>query len=706
MTPQALPAAPPAIGDALGLHQAGRLVEAETMYRQILETNSRNHDALHLLGVVHIQRGEPQQAIELISEALALSPDDYHALNHLGEAYRAMLYLDEAMTCFERALELKDDLYQAWNNMGNIYQARDKLAQAAACYQKAIAINPEYAEAHINLGNTFQERGMRDAAIAAYRRSLEIHPDSSIALANLGNLYKSMRLYDEAIPLYRRAVALQPHLVDVHLGLARALQESGQREKALRSFERACELAPDNPEARWGFVMSKLPQVHESVATVEDYRNLFAQDIADLDEWFNADRVGTGYSALGTQQPFYLAYHEENNRELLVRYGALCNRLAHHWQIEHKLELRKRRVRSSPVRVGIVSAHFCDHSVWHALLKGWCLNLDPERIELHLFSTGPHDAETDRVAAHVGKLLEGTRKSEHWARSIIDRQIDVLIFPEIGMDPMSSKLANLRLAPVQATTWGHPETSGLPTIDYYLSAEDFEPDNAEHNYSERLIRLPHLSCCYTPLDIPEEDVELATLGINAEEPIFVCPGTPFKYAPRHDPVLVSIAKRLGRAQFLLFKYPLEGIYGPLINRLEVAFAREGLDFHQFVVEIPWLSKSQFNSLLRKSTLYLDTIGFSGFNSAMQAIECGLPVVTREGRFLRGRLASGVLRRIGMRETIAASDDEYVNLVVMLARDPSRVTRLRQQIVASRNVLFDDAAPVRALETFFTSVTVK
>ncbi len=120
--------------------------------------------------------------------------------------------------------------------------------------------------------------------------------------------------------------------------------------------------------------------------------------------------------------------------------------------------------------------------------------------------------------------------------------------------------------------------------------------------------------------------------------------------------------------------------------------------------IPWQQKPAFYELLRRADVFLDTIGFSGFNTALQAVECGLPIVTREGRFLRGRLASGILRRMGLPELVAQSEEAYVELAVRLARDAEYREHIRSRIVASRHVLFEDMAPIRALEDFLLTAT--
>jgi predicted O-linked N-acetylglucosamine transferase (SPINDLY family) len=262
------------------------------------------------------------------------------------------------------------------------------------------------------------------------------------------------------------------------------------------------------------------------------------------------------------------------------------------------------------------------------------------------------------------------------------------------MHGLTSQLAALRLAPVQAAMWGHPETSGLPTMDYFVSGEALEPDGAQAFYSERLLMLPGLGCHYGRQAPPVPPGAGPDLPANG--PLFVCPGTTFKYMPEHDGVPAEIARRLGGGTFVYFSQQPRWT-ALLKERLRAAFAARGLDAEAHVVFAPWMPKAGFHALLRRADVFLDTIGFSGFNTVMQAVECGLPVVTRRGRFLRGRLGSAILSRMGIEELVAATDEDYVRLAVRLAGDAEYRQRLRDAIAARREVLFDDLAPIRALE---------
>jgi len=165
-------------------------------------------------------------------------------------------------------------------------------------------------------------------------------------------------------------------------------------------------------------------------------------------------------------------------------------------------------------------------------------------------------------------------------------------------------------------------------------------------------------------------------------------------------VLAEIARRLGECQLVFFAPRTPELIERLRARMARAFAAAGLDFAACAVVVPWQRRASFFGLMREADVCLDTLGFSGFNTALQAIECGLPVVGYEGRFLRGRLASGVLRRLGLDELVATTEQEYVDAVVRLAREAAWWGETRERVIALRPQLYGDTAPVRALEAFF------
>jgi protein O-GlcNAc transferase len=572
-----------------------------------------------------------------------------------------------------------------------------RMADAILGLRRAIELKPDYPEAHYNLGAACREVGDLEAALAAYRRAAELAPGFADPHVDMGSLLRERREFEAAERSLRTALALKPDNPQALLELGNVAKSLGDWRGAIGHFRRALEIDPAFGRARWAAAMSQIPVIDEEGVDPAERRQAFARELAALETW--AAGEPEAFRAVAEHQPFFLAYHEVSNRELLERYGRLCTALMQGWQRAAGLALPVASRRDGPVRVGIVSAHFFDHSVWQAFLRGWVERLDRRAFELHLFRlSAGRDAETDRAASLASALHQGKGRWEEWARFIHGSRMDVLLYPEIGMDPTTAKLAALRLAPVQATSWGHPETSGLPTVDYYLSARAIEPPDAQQNYSEALELLPGTGC-WLPRGADAGCAGDWTEAGVADGVRLVCSGSPFKYAAEHDALLVEIARRVPEARLVFFHGNPPALSTRLERRLRAAFARAGVPSERQLVFVRWQDATKFRALLASADLYLDTIGFSGFNTAFQAVRCGLPVVTREGRFMRGRLASGILREIGVDELVAPSDQAYVELVVALAKDPARRAGLRKRVLAGSERLLEDDAPVRALEAF-------
>jgi predicted O-linked N-acetylglucosamine transferase (SPINDLY family) len=690
------------LGNTLGAQ--GKLNEAVVSYLNALALDPDYVDALVNLGAALRAQGKPDRALACYQRALALAPDAPAARAGLQDVLRDQSNVDKAAFRPDKAPTLEPESCEWHFDQGNSYKDQSQWDEAVASYEKALSLAPDFSAAYVNLGNVLNVQGKPDQAIACYRKALVIEPDMLEAHYNLADVLRDQNRLNEAIPCYEKVLALRPDLPEAHYGLGHVFRNQGRLNEGLDCNKKALSLDPEYVEARWALVMSQIPKVYGTDTDPTSCRAAFAGQLDELERWFDGTRSAEGFKAVGIQQPFPLAYQEENNRSLLKRYGDLCARLMGEWFGRQDFVVPGRRSSDGVIRVGIASQYFWNHSVWNAIVKGWFEKIGRERFALYAFYFGVRqDQETLLAKSSAVRFEQRAKPLRQWVQDIIDQQLDVLIYPEIGMDPMSIKLASLRLAPAQVATWGHPETTGLPTIDYYLSAEEMEPPDARENYTERLITLPNLGCFYRPWGGDAIRPDLGRLGIDPRSPLFLCPGMPFKYAPRHDWVFAEIARRLGQCQFIFFIPEVSELAEGLRQRLEAVFAEYGLNFDEHVIFIPWLNGPAFDGLLERADVFLDTIGFSGFNTAMQAVERGIPIVTREGRFLRGRLASGILKRMGLQELIAGSEEDYISLAVKLIQDREYRERARERIEAERHVLFEDMAPIRALENFLAEV---
>lgn len=349
------------IARALRCHQAGRLEEAEGLYKQILEADPSNADALHLWGVLAHQRGLNEAAVELIRKAIAhnggvpayhnnlgnafkalslwaqaaqsyqralqLKPDHVEAHYNLGIALQEQDRLEEAAAAYQSALQCRKDHAPAYNNLGNVRQSQGHLEDAIACYRSALAYKPDYAQAHTNLGNALKAQGRLEEAAASYGRALTFRPDFAEVHHNLGIILLEQGKPEEAVAACRRAVSYKPGYAEGYNSLGNALREQGKPGEAVAAYSRALALVPDFADARLGLAMATIAIFTHSEPESERALQEFARSLDELVAWdsLNPRKLG---KAAGNNQPFYLAYRPTDVRALLDRYGDLIHAAA------------------------------------------------------------------------------------------------------------------------------------------------------------------------------------------------------------------------------------------------------------------------------------------------------------------------------------------------------------------------------------------
>ena len=641
---------------AVERQNAGDLVGAQGLYWEILLDDPAQFDALHLMGVSLCQQGAQVRGAWFIARALEVR-DDAGAQYNLGTALAELHRHEEAVGRFDRALALRADYAEAWASRGDALQRLVRNAEAVACY----------------------------------RRALQLRPDLPGTLSNLGTALLTLGRAEEALVLFEQAMAAGAARGAVLIHVARAEVELGRDAGA--TWRAACEAAPDAAEPRWQAAAAVLPDIPGTEAAVAASRVAYAAALDGIQAWYAAD-AGGRRDRTQLAMPFFLAYQDHDNSALMRRFGALrCRLMA---GMQPPLPTRGRR--AGRLKVAVVSPHLYSHSVWHAIARGWFAHMDPVRVALHAVHTGvKSDVHTTFARERAAGFIHGQRSLAQWIEVIAALAADVILYPAIGMDDVTANLASLRLAPVQLATWGHPETTGFPTIDGYLSGAAFEPAGAEAHYTERLIRLPGLGASFMGQGAEPVPPDLVALGLDAARPILLCPGTPFKYAPGHDATLAAIARAVPGAQLVFFGMKDNSVKpARLLQRIAGQFAAEGLDGAAHLRLIPFQPIGRFYGLLRQATLCLDTIGFSGFNTALQAVGNACPYVAYEGRFMRGRLASGLLREIGLDECVAGTPEAFVSIVAGLVADPARRGAIARHLAGAVPALYDDPRPVHAL----------
>ncbi len=712
-----------------------RRAEAIASYRRATHLAADHAGAHNNLGIALYEEGQTEAALQSYQRALAIEPNLAEAHHNCGNALLCLERSQEALDCYERALELRpaslDILAARADALAGLRQFEAALAtceralqldprdtrmlgkaaallaelkrplEALGYRERALQQQPDSADALKDRATLLNMLSRFDESLECSGRALVLRADFPEALASRAFSLRQLHRYEEALAVCERGLEFAPDLVNLLCTRAEVLIATGQQRAARDCLLRILELDPSRADMRTMSLMNQIPQVPSSPEEVSASRVIFAETFTNFEQWLEANPMTEPESVVGAATPFCLAYQEISNRDLLTRHGRMCTDLMSRWRRQYANTAGSVAARvSGKTRVAIVSAHIRDHSVYRALVKGWLGNLDRKRLEVGVIHLGiTQDTDTLWARQHADFFIEGARSLREWVETIENVAPDVLVFPEIGMHRLTLQLASLRLAPKQLAAWGHPETTGLPTIDYSLSARCFEPPQAQDYYSERLVPLPNLGCYYEPFGLSPAPVDLRRWGIDGNHPIFISAGMPFKYAPQHDDLFPQIAAHVGRCQFVFFTAPVPRMTDNLRARLATAFRARGLEPADYLVFVPWQRPEEFFGLMRQADVFLDTVGFSGFNTVMQAIECDLPVVAFEGRFMRGRLGSGILQRAGLPDLSARTCTEYVKLAVRLATDDHFTQHVRRRMEPGKVRLFRDTAAIDGLVQF-------
>jgi predicted O-linked N-acetylglucosamine transferase (SPINDLY family) len=280
-------------------------------------------------------------------------------------------------------------------------------------------------------------------------------------------------------------------------------------------------------------------------------------------------------------------------------------------------------------------------------------------------------------------------------RLVAEQQLDVLFYADVGMDAVASTLAFSRLAPVQCVTWGHPSTTGLDTIDYFISSEALETAGAEQHYTETLVRLKTLPIYYYRPEPPAPLKGRGYFGLTDEAHVYGCPQAVFKFHPDFDEVLGGILRGDPRG-VLVLSQGLRPHWEQLLRRRFAVTLPDVADRIRF---LPMLSRPDFLNLFAVVDVLLDPLHCVGGNSSYEALSLGTPVVTLPSRFLRGRLTFAQYERMQILDCVVDTPQAYIDRALRLGRDAEYRADVRRKILDANGVLYENPEGVRELEQF-------
>jgi predicted O-linked N-acetylglucosamine transferase (SPINDLY family) len=686
----------------LALEALGRNEEALRSYVKALLVRPDYAEALYHRGNVLARLERYEEALRCYDKAVAVRPDYAEAYDNRGNALAKLKRYDEALASYDEALALRPDYVGAWYNCGHMLAEAQRLDEALASYDRALAIRPEHIEALNGRGSVLHELGRSEDALLSYDRALALNPDNAEVLFNRGGVLQELNRHDEALASFDKVLTARPRYAEALYARGSSLHVMNRWQEAIASYEAALTSRPDYPEAKFALCMAELPILYANESEIAGRRAAYAKRLDALSDQA-AGTTGTLAKGVGSHQPFYLAYQGCDDRDLQSVYGSLvCRVMAERYEPP---VLPQPPRPDEQVRLGIVSGFFRQHANWNIPIKGWLSQLDRQRFRVFGYHTGyAADAQTAAAAALCERFVQGPLSVDHWREEIARDAPHVLIYPEVGMDPMAARLAAQRLAPVQCNSWGHPDTSGFPTLDYFLSSALMEPPDAARRYTERLVSLPSLSVYCEPTPVPQIALDRSELGLRQTASVYWCGQSLYKYLPQFDQVFPRIAREVADCQFAFVEYQRSAeITEQFRARLDRAFATFGLRAADYCVLLPRLDRDRFIAATGLSDVFLDSIGWSGCNSTLEALTHDLPIVTMAGALMRGRHTAAMLAMMGMGEAVSDTIDDYVAAAVRLARDVAWRTAMKARLSANKHRLYRDGACVVALEEFLDRV---
>lgn len=663
----------------------GEFARAEGIARAMVASFPGHVDAMQLLGVILAQSGRCDEAAGLLETCLAHRPQDPAVLTNLGEVRRMQGRYEDAVSLHRRAISLAPRFAEAHYNLGVALKHAGDDEAAVEAYRRTLSLRPDHGKARFNLANALKEQGRVPLALAEYEQALAGRPHWFEARLNFGNALLEMGQTDRAIAQYEAALALQTGDVDVADNLAAAHVKQGSVDKATAIYRKTL----DRPGDQWVRelrIQSLAEVVPPSNAYIDEFRQALLHYIRDLGQ----QRLSLDLSALhgsAVEPPMLLAYHGRDERPVREAYGELFSKLIP--------PLEPYRPEGMP-HIGVVVTHGHEGVFYHCL-GSLIERLDRSKLRVTIVCS----LAGKNILSHLffrtpQEYLVLPTKVDEAARTIRDARFCVLHYWEVGTDSTNYFLPFFRPAPVQSTTWGWPVTTGISTVDYFVSAQGMEPADGPSHYRERLVTLEAAPTFYLRPPIPADRKSRQELGLPTSGRLYFCPQNVRKYHPDFDAVLAGILRSDGDGRLVVIGDEQAKITAKLMARWNRAMP----DVASRIQVLPRMPREVYWNVLALADVNLDTLHYGGgANTVYDTVATGTPIVTLPGSYHRGRFTLATLSALQLTETIAATPEDYVRRAVEIACDPDRQAAIRRAFAERGAAVLEDVRAVRAYQDF-------
>ena len=730
-----------------------RYDEASACYRQALQQHPVNATEIHNnLGFVLLAQQQPAEAIRQFRQALEVKADDFQACYSLALTLQDQGQSDEALQYYLRALKIKPEYGDILNNVGSLYSQRKQYTEALEYFRRALQSTPRDAGIHYNIGNLLRHQEQYQEAIKAYRQALEIKPEVALTWNNLGLAQQKLGQLAAAEESFRQAVHCNPDHAGIYSNYGNVLCDDNRAAEAIELYRKALEIDPDFAEA-WNNMGMALWSQGENETAIEYYQKALQLDTRSLAAYNN---LGNAYNALG-QYKKALSYYQQvlaldpDNAETLNNIGNSYNEQGQHetayqyfrrvleikpqFKAAHSnlLFLLSYNVLRTPVemleahrewdrihgsvgrkhaythpttgdpgkrlRIGYVSPDFRLHAV-SFFIEPILRNHHRQQVEVFCYA---EISRPDNVTTHLQAQADHWRSTigltdEALAQQIHEDGIDILV--DLAGHTAGNRLGafSYKPAPVQASYLGYFTTTGLATMDYWISDEVLTPKDTVELSTETIYRLPRCCLSYQP---------------PAEAPAVVMPQNDrvtfgsFNHLSKISPATIAlwsaVLHAVPTAQLLLKSKQLNDT--AVQDKTRARFAEHGISAERLILLPMTPTVEEHLGIYGRVDIALDTIPRTGGSTTTEALWMGVPVITLAGERFIERLSATMLSAIGLEALITRSREDFVACAAALAHDHERRTSLRADLRQrmAHSPLCDAADLCRILENAYRSM---
>ncbi len=664
------------------LNELGETHNAIEAYCRAIELNPGFVAAYANRGTCYQKAGQLKLALEDFDNAVALDPRIAVIHFNRGNACNALRRYDEALASYDSAIQLEPRYAAAYCNRGNTLLALSRLQDACSSFDHALAIQPNYAEAHSNRGIALTNLGRPREAIASIRRALEINPNFAEAHFNWGAALFALGEVAGAVTAYTKAIDINPSYSEAFANRANALVQLKLLPEAVANFERALELKPD-----YAFIFGTMVHTKMQMCNWRDF---------DSDHEVLISAIGTGQKV---SPPFPVMSMADSP---ILQQQAAAIWMDDLYPADSSLGDISAARGNAKIRIGYFSADFYNHATAY-LIAGLFEAHDREQFEFYAFSFGPDvvDEMSTRIKKQFTQFVNLNGVNDRDAASLVrDMRIDIAVDLKGITDRARSKIFAYRAAPIQVNYLGYPGTMAASYYDYVIADHVVIPAECRQYYTEKVVCLPgSYQVNDATRSISEKAFTREQFGLPAAAFVFCCFNNNFKIVPPTFSSWMRILHRVpGSVLWLLADNPY------CADNLRKEAVKHGVNPERLVFANR-LPLPEHLARHRLADLFLDTLPYNAHTTASDALWAGLPVLTCMGAAFPARVAASLLTAVGLTDLIAPSMQDYENLAVELAHNPSKLRALKHRLQNNRTncYLFNTELFARHIESAYRSM---